>query len=182
MKTARLTLGLALVATVAMPVGAHAQRQVTIEVSGGGGITVVDVQKASGQTSEVRGEEKGTYQYFGRVFFADLGPARFGVEVGYQYLYFYEAPYIGYLDRDIDAMRYAAVLRFSAPGSVVFETGAGVYSFDGGSVFSALGAAGLDFALTDKVSIPIRARADIVLDDALTIPVGATLGLSIRLN
>jgi len=43
---------------------------------------VVDVQKASGQTSEVRGEENGTYQYFGRVFFADLGPARFGVEAG----------------------------------------------------------------------------------------------------
>lgn len=177
----RVTLGLALLVLWVTPWPAHAQRQITIEIHGGGGVTAVDVQEASGQSSEVRGEDTGMYQFFGRVFFADIGAARLGVEVGYQYLYFYEAPYIGFLDRDIDAMRYAAVLRYPLAGRFMVEAGAGIYSFEGGSVFSTLGAIGLDLSVAPRIAVPIRVRADMVFDDALTVPLGATIGLALRL-
>lgn len=180
MNIARMSVGLAFITIAIIPSNAHAQRDITIELIGGGGVTIVDVQEASGQTSEVLGEDKGMYQVFGRVFFADLGPARVGVEVGYQYLYYYDAPYIGTLARDIDAMRYAAVLRFSAADRLIAEAGAGIHSFDGGSVLSALGAIGLDFGVAERFSIPVRVRADVVFDDAITIPVGATIGLAVR--
>jgi hypothetical protein len=177
----RVTFGFALLMLWVTPWPAHAQRQISIEIHGGGGVTAVDVQEASGQTSEVRGEDTGMYQFFGRVFFADLGAARLGVEVGYQYLYFYEAPFIGFLDRDIDAMRYAAVLRYPLAGRLIVEAGAGIHSFEGGSVFSTLGALGVDLSVAPRIAVPIRARADFVIDDALTIPVGATIGLALRL-
>ncbi len=159
---------------------AAAQRAVELHV--GGGYTIVDVQKASGQSGEVRAEEQGMYQVYGRFFFMPVGRAMLGAEAGYRYLYYYEVPYapFGYLSRDIAPTHVAGLLKLPLAGGLAVEGGAGLFFYEEGSSLGIFGAAGYDVPIIRQVSLPIRVRMDLLIEDPAAIPVGATVGAAFR--
>lgn len=159
---------------------AAAQRAVELHV--GGGYTVVDVEKASGQSGEVRAEEQAMYQIFGRFLFMPVGRAMLGVEAGYRYLYYYEVPSppFGYVPRDVAPTHVAGLLKLPLAGGLAAEGGAGLFFYEEGTSLGIFGAAGFDLPLTPQMSVPIRARIDLLMEDPVTIPVGATIGAALR--
>ncbi|MGH7471570.1 MAG: hypothetical protein ACRENP_26760 [Longimicrobiales bacterium] len=163
-----------------IPGTAGAQR--SIEVHVGGGQTVVDVQQASGQSGSVRAEEQGMFQLFARVLLLPVGKSMLGVEAGYRYLYYYEVPSppFGFVARDVAPTFIAGVLKVPLVAGLALEAGAGAHFYEETTSLGVFGAAGYDIRLGARLAIPIRARADLLLEDPAVIPVGATLGLAVR--
>jgi hypothetical protein len=163
-----------------MPGVAGAQR--SIEVHVGGGQTIVDVQAASGQSGSVRAEEQGMFQLFARVLLLPVGRSTLGVEGGYRYLYYYEVPSppFGFVSRDIAPTFIAGVLKVPLISGLALETGAGFHFYEESTSLGVFGAFGYDLRLPAGLAIPIRARADLLLEDPAVIPVGGTLGLALR--
>lgn len=171
---------LAAVLAPVLPGEAAGQRAVEVHV--GGGYTVVDVQAASGQSGSVQAEEQGMFQVLGRVLFLPLGRAMAGIEAGYRYLYYYEVPSppSGFVPRDIAPTWIGGVIKLPLPGGLAIEGGGGAHIYEETTSLSLFGAAGFDLGLAPRIAIPIRVRADMLLEDPSVIPVGGTLGLAIR--
>jgi hypothetical protein len=174
-----MVLGVVLLAAVS---AAPAAAQRAVELHVGGGYTVVDVQRASGQSDEVEEEDQGMFQVFGRFFFMPVGRAMLGAEAGYRYLYYYEVPYppFDYLSRDVATTHVAGLLRLPLARWLAVEGGAGLFFSEDGTSLGVFGAAGFDLPLAQRLSLPIRARIDLLMEDPVVIPFGATIGAAYR--
>jgi hypothetical protein len=165
---------------LSMPGSVAAQRSVEVHV--GGGHTMVDVQQASGQSGSVRAEEQGMFQWFVRVLLLPVGRATLGAEAGYRYLYYYEVPSppFGFVSRDIAPTFVAGVLKLPLAAGLALEAGGGMHFYEESSSLGVFGAAGYDLRIGSRLAIPLRARADFLMEDPTVIPVGATMGLALR--
>ncbi len=160
-----------------------ASAQVTLELHGVLGYNQVDVDAWAGTTAV--DWNQFTSGGYAQLFFVGASVVSFGVEAGYHYLLFYQIRLTGRVrDRNVDANRVMGVARFSLGGGSVFaEAAAGAYLFDFGSDLAVAGALGTRIRVGPKVSIPLKVRADAILDsDATMIPVTVSAGLSIKLG
>lgn len=157
---------------------APGRAQVTLEVYGGAGVTSVDDEEWAGGT--VTSSEMTWSALHVQVMGLRAGPAVLGLEVGYEYLLWYEVPYgTDYLDYDVDATNVMGVARIPFTEFIFGELHGGIYAFDG-FTDPALGAAiGGRIPLSSRWSIPVRVRASMILDSsANVIPIGFQAGVS----
>ncbi|MEM7415835.1 MAG: hypothetical protein AAF389_10095 [Gemmatimonadota bacterium] len=178
----RLSFVFALVATlVAAPVTA----QLTVEVHGSFGITNVHITGFSG--SDVLDSDKATSGAHAQLFFGNAVERApiLGVELGYQYLFFYEfAQGANAIEQGVDAVRAMVVGRVPLGGGEIWAEGAaGAYRVEG-STSAAVGAGvAMTIRVAPTVQIPLRLRTDVVLDSNATIvPVMASMGLSVAIG
>ncbi|MEM9998113.1 MAG: hypothetical protein AAF809_10475 [Bacteroidota bacterium] len=179
----RATFAVALLSLVLiMPFAARAQ--VTIEVHGGVGYTAVDVDGWS-QGTAVNWDQFAVPVY-AQLFALQVGAAQLGLEVGYDYFFYYEVripdPFFTVIrGRDVEATRVHAVARLPVGGRAFVEAGAGPYFFDGFTNLGATLAVGLPIGLTPRLALPIKLRTGLVLDeDASLVPLSLSVGLSYR--
>ena len=155
-----------------------------LEVVGGVGTTVVDVDKWAGTTNTA---DWGTVAYGGtaRLFFLPLGArARLGAEVGYLYLFWWSVPAPGQsynYTYDATASRASGVVRWSLGPRAALDAGVGAYVFDGGTDIGAHLAAGYHVPLGPKLTLPVQVRADYLLDDPAPLVIALHVGLGFRL-
>ena len=153
--------------------------QLKVELEAGGGYTLVDVEAVADLDNEIATDwGQGMYRFAARVFFAETSAFEVGVEGGYQYLYWYDVriPYGStpiYRTYDVDAKTVAGVARFKG-ASVTLDVNGGV-AFLGDPLL--MTGASLGWSLTDKVAI--RFRADALLGDEVTVPMGLHLSYSL---
>jgi hypothetical protein len=166
---------MAVAAVLAPAVAAPASAQTTLEVEAGGGYTIVDVEAvgfADGGFAEDWSQP--TYRLALRALFGAASGPRFGAEVGYQYLYWYQVviPYgIQPIRREYDVTATSAMglLRLGGEAAVV-DLGAGVAFLEDpvGVLSLALG-----WKVADRVAVKLR--ADGMLAQEPTIPVGVAV-------
>jgi opacity protein-like surface antigen len=153
-----------------------------LEIVGGIGTTVVDVDQWAGSTALDWGTTN--YSVTGRLFFLTLGPsARLGVEGGYQYLVWYSVPGLGSTPYEYASSptHFAGVIRLLLGRSLTFDAGAGAHLFgSSGTKVGILAALGYQVRLSPTLSLPIQLRSDVILTDPSAIPVALNAGLGFR--
>lgn len=166
----------------AAPVPA-AESRMLLEVTGGIGTTVVDVDAWAG----IAANDWGTVAYSatGRLFFLTLGGgARVGAEAAYRYFFWYNYypgtttyPY----QYDVTATQISGVVRFPMGARMSADVGAGMYVFEGGSEFGGHVALGYHLPLSPTMTLPVQVRADYVVTDPSLIPITVNAGIGFRL-
>ncbi len=112
------------------------------------------------------------------------GPVAFGAEAGYNRFFWYVVPngYGGYRNATVSAWHISALARIGIIGGLFAEAGLGAQFFSGGVDGSISGRVGYIIAVGKSFAIPIKLRADLVLDSSSDlIPVGLSAGLVYRL-
>lgn len=178
----RLPFVLALVATLtAAPLSA----QLTVEVHGSFGITNVHVSGFAGQN--VLDSDQATSGAHAQLFFGNAVERApiLGVELGYQYLFFYEvAQGANVVEQGVDAVRAMVVGRVPLGGGEIWAEGAaGAYRVEG-STNAAVGAGvAMAIRVAPTVQIPLRLRADAIFASGATVvPIMASMGLSVAIG
>jgi hypothetical protein len=191
----RLQLALTVAVLAGATAGAGAQQPprrlaaLSVELEGNGGYTVVDLNTWV-RPGNVTSSEQDLTGFFGRVFLANLGDVRVGLETGRQRLFKYEVEGAGLRDSlELNswyggfAIRLPEVRRFS------FDFGMGMYKFpksitsfnDSGLRLSTSIAAYYRLVSYRGVSLPIGARLSSILDDrAAVLPAALTAGVAFR--
>ena len=165
-------VAMALAFTVAAPVSA----QPIFEIEAGGGYTIVDVEAvgfAEGGFAEDWSQP--SYRLAARALFNQGPGPRFGAEVGYQYLYWYQVriPFgIQPIRREYDVTAASAMglLRLGGEAAVV-DLGAGLAFLD--DPVAVLSVA-VGWEVADRVVVKLR--ADGMLAEEPTIPLGIAVG------
>ena len=162
---------------------AHGQ---TLEFDGGLGYAAVDMTAWAGTEPYDWGQM--TSYYGVNLLFPLNDVVSLGGGVRHQYLFWYDIRYLisgttyVMLTREVAATRIAANARFNF-SKLFVDLALGPYLFDGFTDFSATGSFGYNIRLTDKLALPIRASAGMILDaEASIIPVTAGAGLAYRFN
>ena len=159
-----------------IPLQSHAQR--SIEVYGGVGSTLVDVEKLAGGT--LADWETFASGYSIQAFIVGNESVSVGVEYGYTYLLFYTF-LVGqsFFETEVEASRAMLMSRFYLKKNILFEGGAGAYFFDGVNDLAIGIGGGYRFPITESLSIPLKLRTDIVFTENTTMfPVTVNGGLS----
>ena len=153
-----------------------------LEIVGGIGTTVVDIDTWAGATA--LDWNTTNYAVTGRLFFLKLGPSvRLGAEVGYQYLLWYTVPGLGSTPYTYPSSptHFAGVIRLPLGRNLTFDAGAGAHLFgSSGTKVGILAALGYQVRLSPAVSLPIQLRSDIILTDPSVFPVALNAGLGVR--
>jgi hypothetical protein len=158
-----------------------ASGQRTIEVYGGIGYTAVDLD-AWTQTRYVDWNQT-MYQGSVQAFIAQAGTVLLGVEIGYDYFFWYTVPVPGYSytrTREADATRLMAVARLEAPTGLFGEFGAGGFLFGDWTDLGVAASVGYKIRATPKIAVPIKLRSAYIMDaDANLLPVGISVGVAV---
>ena len=153
-----------------------------LEVVGGIGTTVVDIDAWAGTTAI--DWNTTNYAFTGRLFFLKLGPSvRLGAEVGYQYLLWYSVPGLGSTPYEYESAptHVAGVIRLPLGRSFSFDTGVGAHMFgSSGTKVGILAALGYHVRLSPTITLPIQLRSDYIMTDPSAIPVALNAGLGFR--
>ena len=195
---AALGLTVALLPAVATESGAQAQSRggrrlsaIAIEADGIGGYTLVDLNSwvRPGRVTESNRSLGGVN---GRVFFANMGDARAGIEVGRQQLFKYQVQSQDGTIRDtVDIMSWygGVAVRLPETRRFFFDFSMGMYKLpknilsfrDSGMRLTTGFAAYYRLVSYRGVSLPVGARIASILDDrAALLPVALTAGIQIR--
>lgn len=161
---------------------APAEAQFSVELHGSFGITQVDVGDWIGE--EPAGADEATSGVHAQLFFGDTTARRpvFGVEAGYQYLFFYEVMEgTEVVEGNVDGFRAMGVGRLPiGDGEVFLEGAAGAYFVDGATAGAVGAGVVLAINVGRTVRIPIKLRGDVLVGaDAPAVPIMASGGLSI---
>lgn len=150
--------------------------QQSIEVYGGVGFTSTDAESWAGSTLMDWNETmSGAHA---QLYLLGYDRIRVGVEVGYQYLLWYQFRFSGFpVERNVDAYRAMAVVRSSFTPALFGEVAAGFYAFED-FADPAIGAAvGGRIALSERWTIPVKLRVNTIFDaDANMVPIGLSVG------
>lgn len=155
---------------------AHGQR--TVELVGGAGYTAVDLEAFY----EGSLEEWNQAWYGGHLLVVPfaLGPIGVGAEVGWQFLAWFDYNSLGTrITRELGALSIMGALR--VPLSEVFfsELTAGVFMFDEFTDPAVGAALGGRIPVSPAWSIPVKVRANIVLDENTNfVPIALELGVA----
>jgi hypothetical protein len=158
------------------------ENKLKIGVQGGAGFTIVDLAKASGYDEPIL-TNWGTFHYkFNLQALYKVGMIELGLEVGYNDLYWYylRIPYGDqtiYRENYVHTVNIYGLLQHTMPNAIFLQAGAGIHIFDDGSTLGLMGAAGYDIRLTDKLSIPLFLRLDVIFGDGTPIPISAGAGI-----
>jgi hypothetical protein len=193
-------LGITIVLSGAIAGDAGAQQQsrggrrlsaLALEVDGVGGYTLVDLNSWV-RPGRVTDSDRNMVGFTGRLFFANLGDARAGIEVGRQQLFGYHVrSQDGTIQDSVDiAPWYGGVaVRLPETHRFFFDFGMGMYklpknilSFRDSGLRMTTGFAVYYRLLSYRgVTVPIGARIASILDDrAAVLPVALTAGIQIR--
>ncbi len=172
---------MALAALALVAVG-PARAQTTVELHGSFGITQVDVADWIGE--EPVGKDEATSGVHAQLFFGSAVERRpiFGIEAGYQYLFFYEVmDGASVVERNVDGLRAMGVGRLPiGDGEVFLEGAAGAYFVDGTTAAAVGGGVVLAINVGRTVRIPIKLRGDVLLGgNAPAVPIMASGGVSV---
>jgi hypothetical protein len=161
---------------------AAATRAITVEVIGGGGATILDEKKWSGQT-QLNDWSGGNYRYGGRVFFP-VGQISVGAEVQHVYAYWYKlGSSYSYAERALEPTLVGGVARWSLRSQWRADLGAAAYVFDDFTDYGINGSIGYFVRLGEQWELPIQVRLDYIMDSTTpVIPMSVTIGLSHRLR
>ncbi len=160
---------------------AVAARPLQLEITGGLGITAVDVNTWAGRSAN----DWGTLAYWGaaRLLFPVGATLRVGVEAGYAYHFWYNY-YPGGVswvyEYSVSATHVAGLIRLPLGPRVNADLGAGMHFFDGATKIGALGALSYDLVVGNLV-IPIGVRADLITTNPTLVPVVLKTGVRFSL-
>ena len=164
----------------ARPAPVAAPSRLTFEVTGGVGISIVDMNQWSG--IPVNNSSAMAYWGAGRLIFPGSG-ARFGIEGGYHYHFWYNYypggtsyPY----QYDVSAAHVAGFVRLPLGSHTTADVGGAVHFFNS-TKFGGLAALMYHIPLGSSVELPIGVRADVILTTPMLIPVVLGAGLGFKL-
>jgi hypothetical protein len=150
-----------------------AAAQSTAEVNFGLGYSIVNLDEWSG--GSLSDWNQMMYQGNAQVYFARLGNLQIGAEAGYTYFFWYDRYDYGL--HEPNALHFSAVARLKLGGNLFFDFGAGAYLFSGWTDFGALGELGYMIKVSPKLSVPIKVRTTVILDNPILIPVSVSAGI-----
>ena len=156
-----------------------------IEVHGGIGYTSVDLEAWAG--TEPNEWDQTMTQIEVQYFFSQVGDLTIGVELGYQYFFWYEVviPFGAtrlFRGRSAEANHLMAMGRYELSNKLYADLGLGMIFFEDWTDIGLSGALGYRIKVNEKLTIPVKFRAGIVLDnDANLIPIGISIGLSYKM-
>ena len=159
--------------------------QRVIEVHGGIGYTSVDIEAWAG--TEPNEWDQTMSQIEVQYFFSQVGELSIGVELGYQYFFWYEViiPFGTtrlFSGRSAEANHLMAVGRYEFTDKMFADLGLGMIFFEDFTDYGLSGALGYRIQVNEKLAIPVKFKAGIVLDnDANLIPLGISIGLSYKM-
>ena len=153
----------------------------TLEVAGGGGITMLNRDQWLG--TSLSDWNQGSHRYGARVFLAMKGIS-IGAEVARQRLYWAQLDATwSYAERTYEATVVGALVRIPMGGRLRADLGVASYMFASFSDYGGNVALGYFLPLGPQLELPITIRADAVSDKAGTATIAqATVGLSYRLH
>jgi len=157
-----------------------AAAQNSVEINFGLGYSVVNVERWA--DDDPWDWNQMLYQGNGQVYFARLGSLQVGAEAGYEYYFWYtlrysSGSYYYYRTYEPHATHFSAVARLKLGGKLFFDFGAGAYIFSGWTDFGAMGELGYMIKVSPKLSVPIKVRTTVILDNPILIPVSVSAGL-----
>jgi hypothetical protein len=156
----------------------------SLNILAGAGVTLVDVEKASGYSSL---QDWDTFHYqFKLQGFLDLGALDAGLEAGYNKLYwwYYVGPYGSqtiYREGNIGTWSILALVQKSGNCGLFLQAGGGLHMFSDGSAIGLMTASGYAFRLSERISIPVFARVDAIFGTGTPIAISGGSGIQIRL-
>lgn len=159
------------------------ENKLKIGLQGSAGTTIVDLVKVTDYDEPIL-REWDTFHYQIKLqALHKIGSIESGLEVGHNKLYWYylRIPYGTqwiYRERLINTINVYALLQHTLPNAIFFQAGAGVHFFHDGISLGFMSTAGYEFRLSEKLSVPIFARIDLILGDGTPIPL--SLGAGIR--
>ena len=144
--------------------------QKSVEVYGFAGYSFVDEEQWAGTGFDIREFDKFSSGYYLQVFPYANEVVSLGLEYGYAYLFYYTFfNEFTTVERNVDATRLLAVARLFPDRAFIIEGGLGYYFFDGFSDFTIAVAAGYRFQVSDRFSIPVKFRNDLIFDSSANI-------------
>jgi hypothetical protein len=170
-----------------LPVTSSKENRLTFGLQGGAGLTMVNLAKASGYDEPIL-SDWGTFHYkFNVQAFYKFGLIELGLEVGYNDLYWYSLriPYgiqTIYRENSVSTMNIYGLLQHVTPSAIFLQAGAGIHVFDEGSALGFMGTVGYDFRLSERLSMPIFLRFDLILGDGTPTPVSLGAGIRYRMS
>jgi hypothetical protein len=170
-----------------LPLTSGQGNKLTIGFHGSAGLTIVDLAKASGYDEPIL-TDWGTFHYkFNVQALYKIGLIELGFEVGYNDLYWYylRIPYgtqTIYRENYISTMNIYGLLQHTTPSAIFLQAGAGIHIFDEGSALGFMGTVGYDFRLSERLSLPIFLRLDLILGDGTPIPISLGAGIRYHLS
>lgn len=159
------------------------ENKLKIGIQGSAGFTVVNMTEASGYDEPIL-TDSGTFHYkFNLQATYKIGLIELGLEVGYNNLYWYSLriPYgtqTIYRENHVSTINIYGLLQHTRPNAIFLQAGAGIHIFDEGTTLGFMSTVGYDFRLSEKLSIPLFIRIDLILGDGTPIPL--SLGAGIR--
>lgn len=162
---------------------AKKENALKIGLQGSAGSTMVDLVKVTDYDEPIL-KNWGTSHYQIKLqALYRIGSIEPGVEVGYNDLYWYylKIPYGTqwiYRERYINTINIYGLLQHTRPNAIFLQAGAGVHFFHDGTSLGFMGTAGYEFRLSEKLSMPVFIRLDLILGDGTPIPL--SLGAGIR--
>jgi hypothetical protein len=159
-----------------------AASRIQIEITGGVGITVVDMSAWAGAT--VNNSSAVNYGGAGRVLFPLGKSTRLGLEAGYNYHFWWNV-YVGppsyTYQYSATSTHVAAMVRLEVAKRTSLDLGGALHIFDNaGTKPGALAALMYHIPLTQTLDLPVGVRADAIFTNPTIIPVVATVGLGFR--
>jgi len=155
-----------------------------LNILGGAGVTLVDVEKAAGYSS-LQDWDTFHYQFKLQGFFS-LGALDVGLEAGYNRLYwwYYVGPYGSqtiYREGNVTTWSILALAQKSGNSGLFLQAGGGLHMFSEDSTFGVMAASGYAFRLAERISIPVFVRVDAVFGTGSPIAISGGSGVRIRL-
>lgn len=166
------------------PLGAVAPApRLQIEITGGIGITVVNMDSWSSSTAD----DWGTINHWGagRLLIPLGGGLRIGAEAGYHYHFWYTTHPAGVSYRyeyDVTATHVAGLVRLPLGPRFTADVGGGMHFFNNaGTHPGALAALTYHVPLGGSLTLPIGVRADAIFTDPMVMPIVLNAGLGFTL-
>ncbi len=160
-------------------------QKIEISINAIAGTTIIDVESALQTTLE----DWNTFSYGGYI----LGMYRLndlllvGIDAGYHRLYYWEERYLAsgygtyYRWGDVSTMHAGPVIEI-CKHRLFLQAGGNIRIFtdESGVVPGIMGAAGYDIKLSEKLSVPLGLRADVVFGSGTPVAVNFSFGLKYR--
>ncbi|MEQ8416252.1 MAG: hypothetical protein RIB71_17360 [Imperialibacter sp.] len=163
--------------------------QNTFEVSAAAGYTAVDLD-ALVEKDEVSGSYVTDWNQLSagigvQYFYAASENIGYGAELMYHHLYWYSVriPFgtqVIYRDYSVTAFRITPIVRFGINSAVSIDIGPELNFSDGLEVGLML-AGGYNISLSDRLTVPLKLRLDIMNSTVITLPVTINAGLRFKL-
>jgi len=149
--------------------------QIDVELYAGIGYTGVDI--VGWTYINPYDWNQGMGHVYAQAFPLNIGIISIGAEFGFQHFFWYER--YNYTEENVDAFRFMGIVRAYLTDKLYTELGPGAYRFGDWTDFGVMGAFGYKIGVTERLSIPIKLRAAIILDeDSNLYPVGLSAGLA----